>query len=98
MDSLKSDIGRINSVLLKVDPDAVEQVCTDRLRTNGEDLMSVEEEQQLQSPSDNTKQLEDEEQQSVSHKKSLSDKDISVISSCQSGMDDSNPASTVVFH
>ena len=37
---LKSDIDRINSVLLKIDPDAVEQVYMDRLRTHGDAMLS----------------------------------------------------------
>ena len=37
--------------------------------------MSVEEDQQLLSPGDNTKQREDEEKQSTARKKPLSDKD-----------------------
>ena len=37
---LKSDIDRINSVLLKIDPDAVEQVCMDRLRTHGDAMLA----------------------------------------------------------
>ena len=37
---LKSDIDRINSVLLKIDSDAVEQVCMDRLRTHGDAMLA----------------------------------------------------------
>ena len=44
-----------------------------------EDLMSVEEDQQLLSPGDNTQQRKDEEEQSTGHKKPLSDKDKDTI-------------------
>ena len=40
MEALSRSIGRINSVLLKIDPDAVEQVCMDRLRTSGEAMLA----------------------------------------------------------